>query len=92
MTRRLVLNLKSEYFDAIKAGTKPDEFRLCTPYWIKRLVGKEFDEVVIRCGYPKAGDPDREIVQPWRGFHEQIITHPHFGPRPVQVFAIRVLP
>lgn len=92
MTRRLVLNLKGEYFDAIKAGEKTHEFRLCTPHWSKRLVGKEFDEVVIRRGYPKAGDPEREIVQPWRGFHEQMITHPHFGPRAVQVFAIRVLP
>jgi len=28
------------------------------------------------------------IVQPYRGFERQTITHPHFGPDPVQVFAI----
>jgi len=29
----LVLPLKAEYFNAIKAGTKPEEFRLRTPFW-----------------------------------------------------------
>ena len=29
----LVLPLKSEYFDAIKDGTKAEEFRLCNAYW-----------------------------------------------------------
>lgn len=28
----LILTLKGEYFDAIRAGTKPKEFRLLTPY------------------------------------------------------------
>ncbi len=29
-------------------------------------------------------------VRPWRGFSNIVITHPHFGPAPVEVFAIHV--
>lgn len=35
----LILPLKSIYFDAIEAGTKLEENRLCTDYWKRRLVG-----------------------------------------------------
>ncbi len=38
--RSLHLTLKREYFQAISAGSKPEEFRLCTPHWRKRLEGK----------------------------------------------------
>ena len=36
----LVLPLKAEYFHQIKDGTKLEEYRLCTPYWRKRLEGR----------------------------------------------------
>lgn len=87
---KLHLNLKAEYFDQIKSGIKPNENRLCTSYWEKRLVGRTFDGIVLKKGYPKAGDVARIIERPWRGFERQVITHPHFGPSPVAVFAIRV--
>lgn len=86
----LVLPLKAEYFQQIKAGTKPEEFRLCTPYWRKRLEGRTFDCIVLTLGYPAASDTARRLVRPWRGYRETTITHPHFGPDPVQVFAINV--
>jgi len=92
----LILNLKSEYFDAIAAGTKTEEFRLHTGYWVKRLVelpsgnAREFSCVVLRKGYPKKGTTDREIVRPWRGWRLAGITHPHFGPDEVTVFAIKL--
>ena len=35
----LYLPLKREYFEAIRDGTKTEEFRLCTPHWAKRLEG-----------------------------------------------------
>lgn len=85
----LHLNMKGEYFDAIKAGTKCHEYRLAEK-WLKRLAGKSFDRVFIKRGYPKAGDTERIIVRPWRGYELQTITHPHFGPKPVEVLAIRV--
>ena len=86
----LTLPLKREYFDAIKAGTKPEEFRLDTPYWRQRLVGREYDQIVLTLGYPKADDTARRLVRPWRGFTIKTITHPHFGDDPVRVFAINV--
>jgi len=85
----LHLNLKGEYFDQIKAGTKLFEFRLVSK-WAKRLEGKSFDRIFIKRGYPKTGDTERIIERPWRGFELQTRMHPHFGPDPVEVFAIRV--
>lgn len=85
----LHLNLKGEYFDAIKAGTKLFEYRLASK-WAKRIDGKSFEHVFIKLGYPKTGDQDRIIERPWRGFERQIITHPLFGSAPVDVLAIRV--
>ncbi len=86
----LVLPLKAEYFDAIKAGAKLEEFRERSPYWRRRLEGRTFDRVVLTKGYPTAGDDSRRIVREWRGYRETTITHPHFGAEPVPVFAIDV--
>lgn len=86
----LTLSLKAEYFHAIKAGTKREEFRLQTDYWKRRLEGREFDAVELTLGYPKRGDADRRITLPWRGLRKTTIQHPHFGPRSVDVYAIKV--
>ena len=86
----LVLPLKREYFEAIRDGVKPEEFRLANEYWRKRLVGRTYDRIVLTLGYPSRDDTARRIVRPWRGFIEKTITHPHFGNAPVQVFAINV--
>ncbi|PKM47088.1 MAG: RNA-binding protein [Gammaproteobacteria bacterium HGW-Gammaproteobacteria-1] len=86
----LHLNLKGEYFDQIAAGTKLFEYRLRTGYWRRRLQGRSYQRVLVKKGYPRAGDQERIVERPWRGYEEQIITHPHFGSEPVEVFAIRV--
>lgn len=88
--RTLNLPLKREYFEAIRDGRKPEEYRLCTPFWRKRLEGREFDQVVLTLVYPARDDKARRLVRAWRGFTIKTITHPHFGPDPVQVFAIDV--
>ena len=59
----LHLNLKGEYFDDIKAGTKPWEYRLASK-WLKRLADKSFDRVFVKRGYSKAGDMDRIVERP----------------------------
>lgn len=87
----LTLALKGEYFDAIKAGAKTEEYRLVTPYWRKRLVGRSYDRIVLTRGYPKRDDIERRLVLPWRGFDTKTIRRPHFGPDRVHVFAISVL-
>jgi len=86
----LVLPLKREYFEQIKHGEKPEEFRLCTPYWAKRLEGREYGWVVLTLGYPAKDDSERRLARPWRGFIKKRITHPHFGGAPVNVYEIDV--
>lgn len=86
----LVLPLKKDYFEAIRDGCKVEEYRLCNDYWFKRLSGKEFRNVVLTLGYPKSGDESRRIVRPWQGYVVKTILHPHFGPQPVEVYAINV--
>lgn len=86
----LVLPLKAVYFNQIKAGTKPKEFRLVNEYWAKRLIGRAYTRVVLTLGYPKADDTERRISCPWQGYTIETITHEHFGPDPVRVFAINV--
>ena len=88
--RTLTLPLKSIYFNQIKSGEKPEEYRLCTPYWARRLVGREYDQIVLTLGYPKAYDTERRLVRPWRGFTIKTLQHPHFGAKPVTVYAIDV--
>ncbi|MGZ2374911.1 hypothetical protein ACVI3U_002814 [Sinorhizobium medicae] len=56
---KLHLSLKAEYFDAIAAGTKTEEFRLVSDYWTKRLhdrtgAPRVFSEIVLTWGYPPA--------------------------------------
>lgn len=87
---KLHLNLKAEYFDQIKSGAKTEEFRLCTVFWKKRLEGRNYDGIVLKRGYPKRGDQERIVERPYKGWHMKTITHPHFGEKPVAVFAIIV--
>lgn len=91
-TGRLFLPLKAEYFDAIKAGTKRDEYRLANAYWQKRLEGREYSEIVLTKGYPAKSARGRRLHRPWRGWHMETITHKHFGEKPVRVYVIPVNP
>lgn len=86
----LRLPVKALYFYQIRDLEKPEEFRLANDYWRKRLENKTFDEVHITLGYPKAGDQDRTVIRPWRGFRRKWIKHEHFGEEAVDVFAIIV--
>lgn len=49
--RVLSLNLHRESFDTIAAGTKTTEYREYKPYWMRRLDGREYDEIHFRNGY-----------------------------------------
>lgn len=84
----LILNVKTEYFNEIKSGEKTKEYRMVNYYWNRRLQGKKFNNVIIRLGYPKAGDGNRELIFPFRGYEIESITHKHFGEKPVEVYAI----
>ncbi len=88
--KNLTLNLKGIYFDQIKAGIKPEEFRLYNPYWQKRLLNKSFDQVIIKRGYPSNQEKDKIITKKWNGYVIKKIVSPHFGESLVTVFAIDV--
>lgn len=92
MTRALTIPVNHEYFVQIVTGAKPEEYRLRTDYWRKRLVGREYDAVVMTSGYPKGGGTEglTRTTRKWQGYTEKTITHPHFGAEPVEVFAINV--
>jgi hypothetical protein len=47
----LHLNLHREFFAQITAKTKRIEYRDQTPYWRKRLEGREYDVIQFRNGY-----------------------------------------
>jgi hypothetical protein len=49
--RILHLNLHREHFAAIAAKTKRIEYRKRTPYWKKRLEGRQYDWIQFRNGY-----------------------------------------
>ncbi|MDQ7981927.1 ASCH domain-containing protein [Paraburkholderia sp. SARCC-3016] len=88
--RVLTLPLKGIYFDQIAAGTKRVEYRVFNDYWCRRLIGRIYDRIVLTKGYPRADDAERRLNLPWHGFTTTTITHEHFGPEPVKVFAIFV--
>ena len=88
--KTLHLPVKGIYFDQIKAGTKTEEYRLCTMYWNKRLTGRRYDQIIITRGYPARDDASRRMTFAWKGFTIKTITHEHFGHEPAAVFAIKV--
>jgi len=49
----LHLTLLKKWFDLIASGGKTKEFRDIKPYWTKRLLGKNFDEIYFKNGYSK---------------------------------------
>ncbi|MBT2007055.1 ASCH domain-containing protein [Enterobacter hormaechei subsp. xiangfangensis] len=86
----LQLAVNGEYFDQMKRGEKVEEYRLVNPYWGRRIRGKDYDRLIITRGYPKRDDASKRIDIPYDGYEVKVITHPHFGPDPVKVFAIKV--
>lgn len=91
MSTTLTIPVAGRYFDQIRAGAKPEEYRLRSPFWRKRLVGREYRRLVLTRGYPKGGGVEgvTRLTLPWAGYSERTITHEFFGPQPVEVFAIR---
>ena len=88
--KMLTLSLKGVYFEQIRDGLKQEEFRLITPYWCKRLEGRTYDLITLTLGYPSRDDHTRRLLLPWKGVRRTSITHPHFGPDMVDIFAIDV--
>lgn len=90
--RVLTIPVKGIYFDQIKCGEKLHEYRLRNAYWAKRLRGREYDRIVLTRGYPKGGGVEgvTRLTREWRSFTVGTITHEHFGPDAVEIYAIDV--
>ncbi|EEW6789640.1 ASCH domain-containing protein [Escherichia coli] len=86
----LQLAVNGEYFDAMKRGEKIEEYRLVNAYWGRRLFGRDYDRLIITRGYPRKDDASRRLVMPYGGYEIKTITHKHFGPDPVKVYAIKI--
>ena len=86
----LQLTVNGEYFDQMKSGEKAEEYRLVNDFWNKRIMFREYDRLIIARCYPKRDDLSKRIDVPYAGYEVKAITHPHFGPDPVKVFAISV--
>lgn len=86
----LYLPVQRRWFEEIKAGSKTEEYREVTPFWMARLQGKTFDRIVITLGYPSKDNLARRLEFPWRGYTTKSIQHPHFGDRKLSVFAIKL--
>lgn len=86
----LQLAVNGEYFDQMKRGEKVEEYRLVNSYWCRRILARKYVRLIITRGYPKRDDLSKRIDIPYAGYEVKVITHPHFGPDPVEVFAIKV--
>lgn len=84
------LAVKAIYFDAIKQGTKFYEFREHNDYWSKRLLGRDYERLIITNGYPSKEDLEKRFECDYTGFIVKHLTHPHFGNKRIKVFAIRI--
>lgn len=85
----LHLNLKRKWFEDVKNGLKPEEFRLVSDYWKKRLEGKDYDLIYVKLGYPAKDDWSRILMFKYQGFSKKQITHEEFGGK-AQVYAIKL--
>lgn len=75
--KRLVLNLKKEWYDKIASGEKTVEYRKLSEYWVGRLCEpqprhgfwacgrplRDFDVVEFRRGYTKADAIVRKFIK-----------------------------
>jgi hypothetical protein len=90
----LCLHVRRKYFEEIKAGKKKWEYRRASPYWTNRIFDQSkgnYGRIIIYDGYPpKSEYPDRRLVFSPGEILEQTITHPEFGPDPVNVIAIEL--
>jgi len=66
-TRILHLNLHREFFDLIERGLKKKEYRECTPYWRRRLEGRDYDVIRFRNGYATKA-PIMDVQYVTKGF------------------------
>lgn len=86
--KTLCLPLKRKWFEQIRDGVKPHEFRLRNDYWKKRLEGIHYDRVVFMLGYPAREDSSRRIEGPYLGYEIWHVASEEWDNDLREVFAI----
>lgn len=81
----LFIIIKKKYFDQIVSGEKKSEYRLVTPYWVKKLVDRKYDNIIFQAWYNK--NSPRHTV-PYKGYIITTIKHEFFGNDEVSVFSL----
>jgi len=88
--KTLTLHVKRKWFLEMRSGRKKEEYRELKEYWTKRLVGREYDRLVIMCGYPKKGDYANMLFFNYSGYRIiDDMIHPDTGMRG-PVYAIKL--
>lgn len=83
MSGVLTLPLKAEYFDAIRDGQKPKEYRLTTPFWRKRLENRTFAKIVLTRGCKPCHEPiSAEAIERALRFASVCMPPPQAAGRP----------
>jgi hypothetical protein len=85
--KTLTLHVKRCYFEEIAVGTKLFEYRRANEHWTK-VLAKHYDRLEICLGYPPRGDRKRRMRFAFTPPQLITLTHPHFGPHAVEVFAL----
>lgn len=86
----LTLALKSEFFEQVKSGQKTEEYRLCNPFWKKRIERRDYKKLILTKGYPRKTDTKRRLTFPYAGYTKKFVNHPYFCNEPVEVYAIKI--
>ena len=86
----LFLSVKKKYFEMIKQGIKTEEYRELNNYWFKKLVNKNYDEIIISLGYPKKNDISKRISFKYEGYTLGNIKHEEWNYENKRVFAIKL--
>lgn len=83
----LEIVIKKKYFNQILSGEKTEEYREVRPFWVARLIDKEYSRITFKNGYA-SNAPKAEFE--FKGYEVRNITHEIFGDDEVNVFAIKI--
>lgn len=85
--KTLHIIIKRKYFDQILSGKKTKEYRLVKEYWVKKIVGKNYNTITFQAGYSK--NSPKMIVE-YLGFDIVNLKHEFFGNDTVVVFSLNL--
>lgn len=86
-----IIFVKGIYFDQIKVGMKIEEYCLVIDYWKMCLFNKDYDVVVLMCGYLYKDVVDCWLCFLFLGWQIKKIIYFYFGVKFVEVFVIDVI-